>query len=209
VILLHHKPKSEETLFRGSSDILAAVDQAFILEKRGKELQLRCFKSRFSEERTFNFMADFSTGRFEPVNQSGPVGPRQIDDLLARIISELPGSTTNGIAELSSTARPRVLSALNAGVQNGLWRVQDGPRNSKLYFPINAPVPSQLLEKGSESDTVTSRMTGSDIGSGYREPVETSPVVPGISTTDRWNAGTGTKGDPWIGPTASRRVECM
>src|SRR5579864_2677720 len=66
VILLHHKPKSEEILYRGSSDILAAVDQAFVLERREPcMLRLRCFKSRFCEERTFDITTDFSTGRFE------------------------------------------------------------------------------------------------------------------------------------------------
>ena len=59
VLFLHHPAKSEGSTYRGSTEILAAVDVAFLLEKKVSSdrnggpvpLQLRCIKNRFTEEK--------------------------------------------------------------------------------------------------------------------------------------------------------------
>lgn len=56
-ILLHHRGKSSENEYRGSSDILASVDVAYSLARgRGDEkrvLKLEGLKNRFNEEQSF------------------------------------------------------------------------------------------------------------------------------------------------------------
>ena len=50
VVVLHHKPKSETSLYRGSSDIVAGADAAFSLVKRDELLELRTIKNRFDQK---------------------------------------------------------------------------------------------------------------------------------------------------------------
>ena len=64
VLILHHKPKSQEVRYRGSSDILAGVDMAYTLEADQGQLKLNRFKNRFGAERLFTIAADFAAGKF-------------------------------------------------------------------------------------------------------------------------------------------------
>src|SRR6185437_15113382 len=52
VVVLHHKPKSEGSHYRGSSDIAGGVDTALAVsgDREAGMLRLQCFKSRFAEE---------------------------------------------------------------------------------------------------------------------------------------------------------------
>ena len=85
-----------------------------------------------------------------------------------------------------------MLGQLNTGIKKRLWRMEQGSRNSKLYYAINKPPVSALVRQvATKPLTGTSRVTSSAIDSDYPEPLETGPVVPCISTPSRWNAGTG------------------
>src|SRR5438874_1313514 len=127
-------------------------------------LRVRCFKSRFSEERTINIAADFSTGRFERNDPGDNVQHMQLADLLQQIISQSPGCTANEIVRRSSTGRQRVLGQLNTGIKKRLWRMEQGSRNSKLYYAISKPPVSALVrEVPTKPLTGTSRVTSSAI----------------------------------------------
>src|ERR1700687_161301 len=84
VIVLHHQAKTKNSQYRGSSDILAAVDAAFeLIKKKEKDqtiLTLRCFKHRFMEEFDINIHVDLQNGSLQVVadNPSG-VPPAVID----------------------------------------------------------------------------------------------------------------------------------
>ena len=52
VVLIHHRPKSPETKYRGSTDILAAVDQAYAVSPMAKA-DFRCTASKADSPRSF------------------------------------------------------------------------------------------------------------------------------------------------------------
>jgi hypothetical protein len=184
VILVHHKPKSDDLLYRGSSDILAAVDMAFVLEMKGPgQLRLRCFKSRLSEDRTFTITANFAQGKFGLTDSSFAVHQQDEVEILTEIISRSPGCSTNEIERVSGLRRTRVLNLLHKHTGRH-WRVQPGPRNAKMYYPLGHERLDRGLVPPTPSGTTARNhcATGSLIDSHYPEPVGTTPVVPSIST---------------------------
>jgi archaellum biogenesis ATPase FlaH len=184
VVLLHHKPKSDELLYRGSSDILAAVDMAFILEVVCTgSLRLRCFKSRLSEERTFTIAADFARGRFELTDSAVAVLSRNEVAILGEIIAEFPGCTQNEIVEKSGLRRQRVIDLLHK-YADSRWRSESGPRRAKLYFPL---IPCTVSDLIAENSPGTSPVNGSVIDSHCQEPVGTGPLVSSIPTPMGWD----------------------
>ena len=186
VILLHHKPKSDELLYRGSSDILAAVDMAFILEvvEPGR-LRLRCFKSRLSEERTFTIAADFARGKFEVTDSAVAVLSRNEVAILSEIIAASPGCTQNEIVGKSGLQRQRVIDVLGK-YAGSRWRSERGRNRAKLYFPV---VPAVVPGIFAGTTSGTTQCSGSDVDSDCMEPHRTTPVVPSIPTPIGWDTG--------------------
>jgi archaellum biogenesis ATPase FlaH len=146
VVLLHHKPKSDESLYRGSSDILAAVDMAFILEvEEVSRLRLRCFKSRWSEERTFAIQADFAAGHFALAESSALLDAGNEAERVQAVIESKPGCTTNYIKR-EAGLRGETLGKLLRDHLGKRWRTESGLRKSKLYYPLGL-VPRLVPEK--------------------------------------------------------------
>ncbi|HKV77395.1 MAG TPA: AAA family ATPase [Candidatus Sulfotelmatobacter sp.] len=188
VLLLHHRPKSQEVLYRGSSDILAGVDVAFSLEPDCDGLRLAGYKSRDSELTSIGMRVDFARGKFLPVETQFVTERKDSIELLQSIIDPNPlGITQNKIIEQSGLRRTDAIRFLRQkdGV---LWRSANGPRRAKLYkpissdstgshdwFPQDAPEPVRELVPKTPG-------TGSHIDSHCSEPVERLPVVPRIST---------------------------
>jgi predicted ATP-dependent serine protease len=58
VVLVHHAGKEKEKMFRGASEIEAAVDVACRIDRegQGRLIRIRQFKNRIAEERTFELM---------------------------------------------------------------------------------------------------------------------------------------------------------
>ena len=56
VLLLHHAGKEKDKTFRGASEIEAASDVAFRVDREGRLLHIWQFKNRIAEERKFELM---------------------------------------------------------------------------------------------------------------------------------------------------------
>jgi hypothetical protein len=97
VIVLHHKPKSETSSYRGSSDIVAGADAAFALvKKRDGLLELRTIKNRFAVDTTVEIKQNFASGTFAVVGTPELEFATELDHL-ANIIRSSPGLTQNQI----------------------------------------------------------------------------------------------------------------
>ena len=146
VLVLHHRAKAEGSKYRGSTDILAAVDVAYTLEEADELLHLRQFKSRFSPEQVIHLRADFATGRFDVMDS--PVATQRRDDVsaLAEAIADKPGMRQTQIIEQVRMGRTNASNLLKLH-EGKLWRSEPGAHGSLCYFPISCteyrPVPSK------------------------------------------------------------------
>lgn len=141
VLLLHHRSKSETNKYRGSSDILAAVDMAYALEQVDGGLRLHRFKSRFSAERVFPLRADFAAGTFELLEDTVDADERGDGvDVIVSVIMDKPGATTRAIcvaAQTRGVSRDRTLNILKQETGR-LWRREPGARGSQCYYALNS-----------------------------------------------------------------------
>ena len=138
VVILHHTGKSETSkLYRGSSDIKAAVDTAYVLTKGPGEsetlgrLSLACFKGRLTPGRNFGMEFRKGVGFISSVH----VPPeKNIEDTIQEILEASPGLNQMQILRKTTAlglGRDRVMSSL----KNGPWVKAKGPNNSTLYSP--------------------------------------------------------------------------
>ncbi len=189
VILLHHRPKAQQTMYRGSSDILAGVDVAFSVEHDDGGLKLVGYKARDSELNTIGIRVDFAKGTFLATDAQTVVAYSDSVELLTAFIRRNPGASKTRIAEQSRLRRVDVLRLLES--QEGIaWKSEEGKRKSRLYYPLDQPVPEKTTECIAEPvrEPVPSRSsqtsgTGSAIHSHCTEPVGDSPVVSSFPTT--------------------------
>ena len=169
VLLLHHRSKTEANKYRGSSDILAAVDVAYALEEVGGLLRLHRFKSRFSRERIFPLRADFAAGTFELLASPNAEGA---DDLEAvrSVITDEPGATTRAICNATKArgvSRSRTLTVL-AREMGSLWRREPGSNRSHRYYLLGT-VPGAPPHKAAEHrNTLLSQRSASVPGTPER-----------------------------------------
>jgi len=137
VLLLHNTGKSESSkVYRGSSDIKAAVDMAYLLERTsgddGKlgELTLKCFKGRLAPGPKEQM--GFSPGEgFRACAPSSKVGPLPVD-IVRQILTAAPGRNQKQVVE---AARPFGLAKhqVEDCLKNGLWHTEIGPHGAILY----------------------------------------------------------------------------
>ena len=80
VVALHHKPKSDGSHYRGSSDIAGGVDTALAVsrDRDAGLLRLECFKSRFAEEFSLTLRPEL-TGEGDFVVSDSPEAPSRTD----------------------------------------------------------------------------------------------------------------------------------
>jgi archaellum biogenesis ATPase FlaH len=145
VVLLHHTGKAETSkLYRGSSDIQAAVDTAFVTTGQQRDgrlyrLTLKNFKSRIAPARDFGFQFQSGEGfqQFDIPNRRGPM-----EDVarLEQIVRENPESSGNTIIDLAQQqglhlGKNRIRALLN---QPPYLRLQ-GSRNTSLYCVADQP----------------------------------------------------------------------
>jgi AAA domain len=127
VVVLHHTGKGETTKdYRGSSDIAAAVDAAFVVE-RGEgasgieRLTLRNFKMRCSESPA-RLSLEFRDGRFEAGTDPFVKETLRGRDTLRGIVAASPGiGRTAAVNALTGggIARSRARSLVDAAVADG------------------------------------------------------------------------------------------
>lgn len=145
ILTPHHRDKSESQNFRGSTDILAGVDLAFLLkQEKDGDLQLKCFKNRFDQEFSISLRPDFSEqGDFTAIDSPRQKDNDNLQQKLLKLIDEHPGQTQNWLVEetakRSDFSKRQTIQALQRG--NGkLWNTEQGPRNSILYHPRDADI---------------------------------------------------------------------
>lgn len=136
MIILHHTGKAESSkLFRGSSDIKAAVDTAYLLtgdaEQPGElgKLSMNCLKSRMAPGRHFG-MEFFRRKGFVTGDAVKPA--RTVEEIITDILADRPGCNQTKIVELAKDrgrSKQQVLDCLH----KGRWTCTAGPKNSSLY----------------------------------------------------------------------------
>jgi hypothetical protein len=136
VVLLHHTGKSENSKqYRGSSDIKASVDMAWLVEKLGdpagllSDLRIVPFKNRMGAGSIIP--AAFRDGRFlcEQRQQTNR-------EIFERLVGLNPNSKGVELVRLGMDAgigKTRVEQLLAEGVQQGWLDVRAGKQGSKMY----------------------------------------------------------------------------
>lgn len=137
VVVLHHTGKAETSKqYRGSSDIKAAVDTAYLLEKVSGEseslgkLSLTCFKGRLMPGQNFGLEYIKGQGFLESAHVPRK---RSLEEVIAEILEETPGVNQRNLVRLAGAAgfsKERVLAYLET---NPLLK-ERGPHNSNLYY---------------------------------------------------------------------------
>jgi Bifunctional DNA primase/polymerase, N-terminal/AAA domain/Primase C terminal 1 (PriCT-1) len=137
VIVLHHTGKADTTKqYRGSSDIKAAVDVAYVLESLSgpdagiRSLRLKAFKNRVTLPETVH--VEYRDGRFDVSEQTTETHR----EIIERVIRQRPGASKNEIEKLAQAAgiaQKRTRTLLDEGTRAG-WLVPDsGPRGRLSY----------------------------------------------------------------------------
>jgi hypothetical protein len=136
VVILHHTGKAETAkLYRGSSDIKASVDTAYVLARTTEETQelrglsMTCFKSRLAPPQDFGMI--FEKGRgFISSEEVKPFARTKA--AITEILTANPKSNQAQVltlGKLRGCTRGQLLSCL----ASGCWTTHPGPKNSILY----------------------------------------------------------------------------
>lgn len=150
VIILHHTGKAETAkLYRGSSDIKAAVDTAYLLTRDSEdpvelgELSMNCFKARLAPGRHFGMKFEKGLGF---VSCESFKSSRTTTEVITKILKINPCINQTAITELGRAqgcSKRQIENCLRAGK----WVRSRGPKNSTLY---------SLPDEGSGDDDVCS-----------------------------------------------------
>jgi hypothetical protein len=160
VMVLHHTGKSAGSKeYRGSSDIKAAVDMAYVVTgtpRQGKlhRLDLEPFKSRIAPGQ--RFAMEFGQGRGF-VGIALPQDPPRVDmeAVVRKIVGANPGS--NG-TQIKTLAKPSGVSKnqVDQILGNGEYSIERGKGAAKLYTVIDGgrvpDLPTPGVEKLGKSN---------------------------------------------------------
>ena len=142
VIVLHHTGKADTSKqYRGSSDIKAAVDTAYLLARKSedvealRELSMTCFKARLAPPQHFGM--EFKKGQgFVPCEAFMPV--RTTTELITEILGSHPGSNQKEIVSLGR-GQGFSIRQITDCLKVGLWQRTPGPHNSTRYSLPESP----------------------------------------------------------------------
>jgi len=143
VIVLHHqgKPGIEgyASQFRGSSEILAACDMAFLVQKieDGEDaiLSVKSFKNRLGLPIAHRLKFDSKRGLFLPLDPLVKVDQTEVEvAAIAQFITANPGLGVEVIRSATKIPEQRLRDLLNKNPK-GLWRTEVGAHNKQRYFP--------------------------------------------------------------------------
>jgi hypothetical protein len=136
VLILHHTGKTETSkLYRGSSDIKAAVDMAYVLTRHTHqpeqlgELSMECFKARLAPGRNFGMEFKKRQG-FIPCQALKH--SKTTTEIIAEILEASPNSNQTEIVRLGRS-RGCHKGQLEQCLRTGHWQRNPGPNNSILY----------------------------------------------------------------------------
>jgi hypothetical protein len=135
VVILHNTGKAESAkLYRGSSDIKAAVDTAYVLKKASEgagldRLDLQCFKGRLTPGE--NFQMQFKRGH--GFQQLAPDNTKlNVHDVIREILRTHPNSNQKQIVGLARTMGASK-HQIEASLKNGSWNRKPGKGRETLY----------------------------------------------------------------------------
>jgi hypothetical protein len=136
VIVLHHTGKSETSKqYRGSSDIKAAVDTAYLLERPTqqpeelRELSMNCFKARLAPGKDFGMR--FQRGRGFVCSDAYRT-TRTVSEIIVEILTTNPDCNQTRVLELGHSMGCSKCQ-IERCLKDGLWLRRQGPNNSILY----------------------------------------------------------------------------
>jgi predicted ATP-dependent serine protease len=136
VIVLHHSGKAETAkIYRGSSDIKAAVDTAYQLDSAVKDanrlgqLSLKCFKGRLVPGQNFGLQFREREGF---VACEVPAATKTITEVIAEILRTNPNSNQSEIVR-QAQARGSRRRDIELCLKDGDWSRRPGPKNSTLF----------------------------------------------------------------------------
>jgi hypothetical protein len=138
IIVIHHRAKAESSKFRGSSDILAAVDFAFSISRENDNghLRMQCFKNRVGNEFELILQPDLAqSGDILVIESDGRRKLGEYFKKLSNIIENAPGINQSELIKKSGIAQKLCVSILKKG-EGTNWRTERGERNTAKYFPI-------------------------------------------------------------------------
>lgn len=137
VIVLHHTGKAESSKqYRGSSDIKAAVDTAYLLARASEqsqelgELSMTCFKSRLAPGR--NFGMEFKKGQGF-ISSEAFTPAKTTEQIITEILEANPNSNQTEIVRLGK-AQGCTKRQIENCLKTREWGRSPGPKNSTLYI---------------------------------------------------------------------------
>jgi hypothetical protein len=144
VLFIHHRSKSGETKYRGSSDIAAGVDCGLSLEPTEDGLlKLHRFKSRFGPELWLDIRPDFERGTFELTQSPERLKRDEDAELVAEQITLHPGICQRELSQnLAGMITYRQLRSILQRHQGSKWNaVPNGHGKPTQYFAIGRSAP--------------------------------------------------------------------
>jgi hypothetical protein len=137
VVVLHNAGKAETAkLYRGSSDIKAAVDTAYLLQRTAEDqsnklgkLLMTCFKGRLMPGQNFGLEFHHKEG-FVPCEHVQIV--LSVEEIIREILAEHSGSNQSAIVSMAR-AKGCGKGQIEKCLKSTLWFKAAGPNNSILY----------------------------------------------------------------------------
>lgn len=137
VLLLHHQAKTKNSLYRGSTDILAAADAAFEISKtKSKQetiLTLSCFKHRLVEEHLPTFSFVLRNGALQLTASDVSDDFSVFTDKIKETIAKIPGMTQSQIIQQVNLPEAKGRKILQQGDGKD-WIVKRGNGKTLRYF---------------------------------------------------------------------------
>ena len=137
ILVAHHTGKaSTAQQYRGSSDIKASVDVAYLLESLSgaeegiKSLRLKAFKNRLILPETLRI--EYRDGRFELSGERVQTNR----EIIERIVEKNPGASKQqieGLAKAAGVGQQRTRELLESGAKDGWLEVEIGARGRRSY----------------------------------------------------------------------------
>lgn len=128
-----HKSDKSEKVYRGSSEFLAGADILWAAAKRDDRvtMDLKAIKNRFEAEGSFS--VQLTRGGFVAAEGVGQSQSRASREIMAEIVGQAPGITASEL-EKRAVAAGLGRSQARLVMDDGLFRVEHGPRNARRYF---------------------------------------------------------------------------
>jgi hypothetical protein len=148
VVILHHQGKlgveGPRSPFRGSSELSAACDIGYLVEKKedGENpiVTVSSFKNRMGLPIKHSLRFDAKSGLFIPLDakqspEKGTAGQAETN-AIAKAITENPGADFEKIKTVTGIGDHKLRDLLKA--PSGLWEIRTGAHGKQRYFPVAA-----------------------------------------------------------------------